>query len=64
MYTFFPHILRVGHYSESEFQSICNTSVLNKVACRIDSVKALRYQLPEICEELDELAEEASNVVI
>ena len=32
--------------------------------CRIDSVKALRYQLPEICDALDELAEEASDAII
>ena len=32
--------------------------------CRIDSVKALRYQLPGICDALDELVEEADDAMI
>ena len=32
--------------------------------CRIDSVSALRYQLPEVCDAFDALAKEADNLKI
>ena len=48
------------HVSKLSVKLLCET----RWEYRIDSVKALRYQLPEIYDALDELAEEASNAII
>ena len=48
------------HVSNLSVKPLCET----RWECRIDSVKALRYQLPEICDALDELAEEAVDAMI
>ena len=48
------------HVSNLSVKPLCET----RWECRIDSVKALRYQLPEFCDALDELAEEAVDAMI
>ena len=48
------------HVSNLSVKPLCET----RWECRIDSVKALRYQLPEICDALDELAEETNDAII
>ena len=48
------------HVSNISVKPLCET----RWEFRIDSVKALRYQLPEICDALDELAEEAVDAMI
>ena len=48
------------HVSNLSVKPLCETSW----ECRIDSVKALRYQLPEICDILNELVKEAKEVMI
>ena len=56
------HLQRDGHFfrkhvSNLSVKALCET----RWTCRIDGVKALRYQLPEICDALDESAGEADG---
>ena len=45
------------------FQSICKISVCNKMGIW-NNIKALHYPLPEICDALNELAEESGGAMI
>ena len=65
MYTIFSASTERGsllrkHVSNLPVKPSCET----RWECRIDSIKALRYQLPEICDVLDELAKEADDAMI
>ena len=59
------HLQRDGHLFRNHVPNLSVKPLYEtRWECRIDSVKALRYQLPEMCNALDEFAEEADDAII